>query len=64
MDPLPGWKTKITAVLTAAFNVLSVLGVLEIPPETVAEINAGALALIGLFLAMKTDRHAKGGGLR
>lgn len=56
LDPIPGLKTKLTAIITALFNVLSLSGVLDVDPDTAETINAGLVALIGLFLAMKIDR--------
>lgn len=58
LDPAPGMKTKLTAIVTALFNVLALTGVLDMDPGTAETINAGLVALIGLFLAMKIDRKA------
>ena len=56
IDVLPGYKTKVTAVIIALLNTLAALDVISITPELVTEINQGLLGLIGLFLAMKIDR--------
>ena len=56
MDPIPGWKTRITAILTALFNIAGGIGWVDASPETVTAINGGLLAAIGLFLAQKIDR--------
>lgn len=56
MDPLPGWKTKLTGILMVIFNVLDLAGVISVSAEQQTAINAGLTALIGLFLALKIDR--------
>lgn len=43
-------KSKITAVLTALFGLVTALGVVELTPEQVSGIIAGAMGLIGLFI--------------
>lgn len=56
MDPLPGWKTKVTAVVMGVFNVVRVFGWADVDSATAEQINAGLIAAISLFLAMKIDR--------
>jgi hypothetical protein len=57
MDMIPGWKTKLTALVGVAFTLLTSFGLLEVTPEQSASITTGLVSLIGLFLAMKIDRQ-------
>lgn len=58
MDPLPGYKTQITAVATMAFTILSLTGVIDLDQNTREIITGGLVAAMGLFLAMKINRVA------
>lgn len=54
---LQGYKTIITSIVTAVFNVLMVMFPdIPISEETIESVNAGLLALVGLFLAFKIER--------
>ena len=56
MDALNGWKTKITAIITMALNMLSMFDIVKFTPEQMMEINAALIALIGAFLHAKMTR--------
>jgi len=59
---LEGYKTKITAALTAIINLANMIGWVDLQPEVADQINAGLLGLVGLFLALKVDRWGKKNG--
>lgn len=65
MNMIEGQKTNLTAIVAAAFNLLSATGFISVSPEAIESINAGLLSLIGLFLSFKINRWKKesSGGL-
>ena len=58
LDVAPGWKTYVTAFLTAAFNLVAAFGGFELSPELVEAINAIAVAALATFLGLKVERNA------
>jgi hypothetical protein len=56
---IPGWKTKLTAIVGVTFTLLTSFGLVEVTPEQSAAITTGLVSLIGLFLAMKIDRKGQ-----
>jgi hypothetical protein len=56
LDIAPGWKTNVTAVVVGVFNLLRLLGWVDLDPSTVNAINSLLGSLIAMFLGLKVQR--------